>query len=72
MPKVILEIIEHMFYNVLMPLMIMQGGCRMEEYEEMTNDEYREKLRGIFEHIESNRILRYFYIYVSEKIKRAR
>ena len=37
---------------------------------EMTNEEYREELRKIFDGIDDNRILRYFYIFVSEKLKR--
>lgn len=37
---------------------------------EMTNEEYREELRKLFDGVESNRLLRYFYIFVSEKIKR--
>lgn len=43
----------------------------MNEYPEMTNEEYREELREIFDSVESNRLLRYFYIFVSEKLKRA-
>lgn len=38
---------------------------------EMTNEEYREELRKLFDKIENNQLLRYFYIFVSEKIKRA-
>lgn len=38
--------------------------------EDYTNEEYREKLKNIFDNIEDNRILRYFYIFVSEKLKR--
>ena len=37
---------------------------------EMTNDEYRMELDKIFDCIDDNRILRYFYIFVSEKLKR--
>lgn len=33
---------------------------------EMTNEEYREELAKIFEGVESNRLLRYFYIFISE------
>ena len=36
---------------------------------EMTNEEYREELKKMFDEVEDNRILRYFYIFVSEKIK---
>lgn len=37
---------------------------------EMTNEEYREELGKIFDSIDDNRILRYFLIFVSEKLKR--
>ena len=37
---------------------------------EMTNEEYREELRKIFDGIDDNMLLRYFYIFVSEKLKR--
>ena len=37
---------------------------------EMTNEEYRVELEKIFDSIDDNRILRYFYIFVSEKLKR--
>lgn len=36
---------------------------------EMTNEEYRTELQKIFDGVEDNRMLRYFYIFVSEKIK---
>lgn len=37
---------------------------------EMTNEEYRTELQKIFDEVEDNRMLRYFYIFVSEKLKR--
>lgn len=37
---------------------------------EMTNEEYRAELEKIFDGIDDNRLLRYFYIFVSEKLKR--
>lgn len=40
------------------------------EYPEMTNEEYREELVEIIENIDNNRLLRYFYIFTSEKLKR--
>lgn len=43
---------------------------REDEFREMTNEEYREGLEKIFDRIEDNRLLRYFYIFVSEKLKR--
>ena len=36
---------------------------------EMTDEEYRTELQKIFDEVEDNRMLRYFYIFVSEKIK---
>lgn len=38
--------------------------------KEMTNEEYREELRKLFDGVDDNRLLRYFYIFVSEKLKR--
>ena len=43
---------------------------RENEVLEMTNEEYRAELEKIFDGIDDNRILRYFYIFVSEKLKR--
>ena len=37
---------------------------------EMTNEEYREELKKMFDGVDDNRMLRYFYIFVSEKLKR--
>lgn len=37
---------------------------------DMTNDEYRASLQKIFDGIDDNKLLQYFYIFVSEKIKR--
>lgn len=37
---------------------------------EMTNDEYRLELQRMFARIDDNRLLRYFYVFVSEKLKR--
>lgn len=41
-----------------------------EYYVEMTNEEYMEELRKLFDEVDDNRLLRYFYIFVSEKLKR--
>lgn len=48
----------------------MEDTKEIEELEQMTNEKYREELRKIFDRIEDNRLLRYFYIFVSEKLKR--
>lgn len=45
-------------------------GDKETEYDEMTNEEYKEELMKLLDRVEDNRILRYFYIFVSEKIKR--
>lgn len=37
---------------------------------DMTNEEYRKKLQNLFEMVDNNKLLRYFYIYALEKIKR--
>ena len=39
-------------------------------YDEMTNEEYQEGLNRMFGMLEDNRLLRYFYIFVAEKLKR--
>lgn len=45
---------------------------RMGEYPvKMTNEEYRIELDRMFGKLDNNRLLRYFYIFVSEKIMRA-
>lgn len=51
------------------------GGITMNErteiVPEMTNEEYRIELDRMFEELDDNRLLRYFYVFVSEKIKSA-
>lgn len=45
---------------------------KVDEYVvKRTNAEYRIELQKMFEGVDSNRLLRYFYIFVSEKLKRA-
>ena len=46
-------------------------GDKDTDYTEMTNEEYRAELMKLFDGVEDNRLLRYFYIFASEKIKRA-
>lgn len=41
----------------------------MNDYPELTQAEYREKLRDIFDRIGHSQVLRYFYLFVSEKTK---
>lgn len=45
-------------------------GDKETDYNEMTNDEYRAELMKLFDGVADNRLLRYFYIFVSEKINR--
>lgn len=53
------------------------GGLEMEqlrkngnsEYTYMTNEEYREELKKIFDNIDENYILRWFYRFIVEKLK---
>ncbi len=47
----------------------MLNSKREGDMSEMTNEEYRMALTEIFNHIDDNKILRYFYIFVSEKLK---
>lgn len=47
-----------------------EGIIEKNTLEEMTNEEYREELEKMFISIDDNRLLRYFYIFVSEKLKR--
>lgn len=67
--KIILAKQEHMFYNGITGKVIAMNE-RENEVLEMTNEEYRAELEKIFDGIDDNRILRYFYIFVSEKLKR--
>lgn len=47
-----------------------EGNIENNTLEEMTNEEYRDELEKMFISIDNNRLLRYFYIFVSEKLKR--
>lgn len=42
----------------------------MNNYPELTAGEYRQKITEAFEKVESVRILRYFYIFIFEKLAR--
>lgn len=43
-----------------------------EQYPEMTNAEYLNEISKVLEEVKDNRLLRYFYIFISEKWKRVR
>lgn len=40
----------------------------MSDYPELTAEQYREKIGEAFSKVESEKILRYFYIFVFEKL----
>lgn len=40
------------------------------DFPEVTNEEYRAEFQKIFESIDDNRILRYFYIFITDKLRR--
>ena len=52
-------------------VVVLDGREAMEYPAEMTNEEYRVELNRMFGELDDNRLLRYFYNFVSEKIKRA-
>ena len=60
--------IEQMFYNNITGKVIAMNE-REDEVLEMTNEEYRVELQKIFDNVNSNRILRYFYILLPKLIK---
>lgn len=59
---------EHMFYNNITGKVIAMDE-REDNVLEMTNEEYRVELQKIFDNVNSNRILRYFYILLPKLIK---
>lgn len=42
----------------------------MSDYPEMTAEEYRKQIAEVLERVESACILRYFYIFINEKLKK--
>lgn len=42
----------------------------MNDYPEMTAEQYREQIASVLEKVESIRILRFFYIFIFEKLNR--
>jgi hypothetical protein len=78
LPYLVVAKYEQMFYNDHIATW-MCGSERVvtldvretvEYPAEMTNEEYRIELDRMFGELDNNRLLRYFYIFVSEKIKR--
>lgn len=60
--------IEQMFYNVVTGKVIAMDE-REDEVLEMTNEEYREELNRIFLNINENYKLRWFYRFITEKLR---
>lgn len=50
--------------------MNINGKSTNEKKVHMTNGEYQEELSKIFYNIDDNKILKYFYTFVLEKLKR--
>lgn len=80
LPYLVVANIERMFYNNHIAtygcaecerVVTLDGRETVEYPAEMTNEEYRIELDRMFGELDNNRLLRYFYIFVSEKIKRA-
>lgn len=46
-----------------------EGTIEKNTLEEMTNEEYREELRKLFNEIDNNMLLRYFYILLPKLVK---
>ena len=47
----------------------MEDTKEIEELEQMTNEEYREELNKIFSDIHENYKLRWFYVFITEKLR---
>lgn len=62
---------EHMFYNNITGKVIAMDE-REDEVLEMTNEEYREELNKIFSDIHENYKLRWFYVFITEKLRSSR
>ena len=60
--------IEQVFYNVVTGKVIAMDE-REDEVLEMTNEEYREELNRIFLNINENYKLRWFYRFITEKLR---
>lgn len=79
LPYLVVANTEQMFYNDHIAtwmcgserVVTLDGRQTVEYPAEMTNKEYRGELDRMFGELDDNRLLRYFYIFVSEKIKRA-
>lgn len=46
-----------------------EGNIENNTLEEMTNEEYREELKKIFDGVDNNALLQYFYILLPKLIK---
>ena len=72
----VLEIFKRMFYNKnrtyerIYERVVRVNQSENKEYSEyMTNEQYREELKKMFDNLDENYKLRWFYIFVKEKLR---
>ena len=72
----VLAIFKRMFYNEtrtyerMYERVVRVNQSENKEYSEyMTNEQYREELKKMFDNLDENYKLRWFYIFVKEKLR---
>ena len=72
----VLAIFKRMFYNKnrtyerIYERVVRVNQSENKEYSEyMTNEQYREELKKMFDNLDENHKLRWFYIFVKEKLR---
>ena len=72
----VLAIFKRMFYNKnrtyerIYERVVRVNQSENKEYSEyMTNEQYREELKKMFDNLDENYKLRWFYIFVKEKLR---
>ena len=72
----VLAIFKRMFYNEIRTYeriyerVVRVNQSENKEYSEyMTNEQYREELKKMFDNLDENYKLRWFYIFVKEKLR---
>ena len=72
----VLAIFKRMFYNKIRTYeriyerVVRVNQSENKEYSEyMTNEQYREELKKMFDNLDENYKLRWFYIFVKEKLR---
>ena len=72
----VLAIFKRMFYNEtrtyerIYERVVRVNQSENKEYSEyMTNEQYREELKKMFDNLDENYKLRWFYIFVKEKLR---